>query len=542
MLLRLLDAPDGGVHAARLLAFLAPSSAGEDLIRLARDRDRPYWHRVYALRGLARADVPLPEDAFVDLLGEILARPLPPGGAACARPPSTPPLGELVALAARVRTHHDKLVDHLARATPEARRELLASIVSLEEKPSPRLETWLVERWLEESLRRGPDVEDCHVARAAAPEYPEALAVLEAFWRERPIDDGFFWDLLQHSDLATNLDEPRRAEALAALVLPIPDLHAALGPGGLRRVVRRVLVDHSFARRCPVDKTNRPPEYTVRAALAFVKDEPEGPELAAKLLAHVKLHPDVRAALGLALFHRYRKIVLHYMEVRGADEDNHPLVRAVLREIRKNPDTRDRRALLSVLGSPDPETRYLALDALESVGETRHLNDGLLAALAGDPHPVVQLRATAALARHGDAPRMAALVDTARKNPSVVLRAEAIRLLGALPLVAQDPFHGFECALLEDHALDDSEYHAPASEQAAIALGAAFGANALTALLQGHLRARSNAALDAIEAAIEVILEEVEGGARRTPVTRRLEIITRDGGHAAGFCPFSARA
>ena len=80
-----------GLRAARLLSFLAPRSLAASLTSLALDRDQRSWHRIYALRALARAGAGLSEESLARLLDEVFADE-PAAPIACgALFPTTPP-------------------------------------------------------------------------------------------------------------------------------------------------------------------------------------------------------------------------------------------------------------------------------------------------------------------------------------------------------------------------------------------------------------------------------------------------------------------
>jgi len=524
------------VNAARLLSFLAPPSLAPALTRIAVDPERPSWHRIYALRALARAAAGLSDENLARLLDEVFADE-PGAPLACGvRLRTTPPLVEIVPFA-RSATRRAALLARLERATPDARRAWLTSMVCLADKPCEELEAWLVTRWLDDVSPSSPAAEDASLAFSLADEYPEALDVLVAYRRARPRDAELFDEIRLFPTLADDLGDETRAEAAAALVLPRRDLLRFFSVEGLRKAIRKAVLDHGFALLCPLEKPGAP--YRYRGALALLDEDDEGATLAADLLAHARLHETIRADLGLVLYRRKRLVALRYLEERGADPENLALSRALLRDIAKNPDTRDRAALIAALHFLDPAARFLALDILEAVSEDGPAFRAALDGLAADDDPFVRLRVTGALARRGQATSLQSLLETARSSAEVKLRGEALRLLG-MQAEARDHFELFERALLEDHAEEEPEGHTPAAEQAAIALGAVFGPEAASALLRGHLIAPSNAALGAIEAALSLVLDEMKG-APRTIAARRQEIIMRDGGWCTAWSPFSSR-
>ncbi|MDI3283775.1 HEAT repeat domain-containing protein [Polyangium sp. 15x6] len=509
-----------GLRAARLLALLAPPSLAAALTRIAADPARSFWHRGYALRALARASIGLPDETFARLLDEVLVD----------NPAA--PLAELFPFA-RSGARLAALLARFDRATPAARRAWLATMGRLADHRCEEIEAWLVARWIEDVARTSPDDEDASLAVYLAEDHPDVLDVLAAYFRDRPQDPELFEDIRLFPDLAHRLDDETRAAAAAALVLPRRDLLRRSSIAELRRAARKAVLDHNFARFCPIDKPRT--SYGYRGALAFLEEDENGPAMAANLLARARLHEALRADLGLVLHRRRRRVAVQYLERRGADPENLELARALLREIAKNPDTRDRAALLAALHFPDPEARFLALDVLDAVAENGPTFRAALESLAEDPDPFVRLRVTGALACRGHASHMQTLVEAARASANATLRALAIRLLGMLD-EARDHFALFERALLEDHAAEEPDGPTPTVEQAAFALGSVFGPEATTALLRGLLLAPSNASLDVVEAALSVILDEMEG-APLTTSARRQEITLRDGGRCTSWSP-----
>jgi hypothetical protein len=527
------------LRAARLLAFLAPPSLAPDFLRVALDRSSSRWFRVFALRALARIDHPLPLEALRALLDEL---PLDVDQAAlqCGQLfPPHPPLPEILPLAGGL-ARESIVLDHLARCTPARLRELLLVSLTLTDFPSPRVKDWLLARWLEDAGGRIPEEMDAAVARCALEDdHPEALAVLNAFWAHHPRGAEFFWDLLRFPELGASLHGEGRDEAARALVLPVNDLLDVLGPVDLEKATREAVLEQSFRFRCPIPPVSRSEEYRYRGALAILEAWAQGPALATDLLNSAVLHADVRAEVGLALFRKRRGAALGLIELRPTEDDNGPLARELLREVAKNADIRDRSPVRAALRSPEPEARFLAIDILEALNEDAPGHRQSLAELAADPDPYVRIRAQAALARRGDTPCLSALV-AALGTTDVHLRAEALRRLGELE-AAREHFSVLGCALREDHARGEADEHrTPVAEQAALALGAVFGPEALTALLQGYLAARSNATLDMLEAALAVLLEETPEQPR-TPAERRIEIVARDGGQVSAWSPFDAR-
>ncbi|TKD02259.1 HEAT repeat domain-containing protein [Polyangium fumosum] len=532
-LLPWLDLPGcAGLRAARLLSFLAPRSLAPALMRIATDPARPCGHRIYALRALARASVGLPDETLSRLLDEVFADE-PETPLACgADYVTTPSLIELLPFAKSGPRRAD-LRARLERASPEARRGWLRSMSFLVDKPCEELEAWLVARWREDVARRSPDEDDAALAFSLADTHPDALDVLAAYRRTGPRDAELFEDIRRLPDLADLLGDEIRAEAAAALVLPRRELLRFSSAAEIRKAARKAVLDHNFTLRCPIEKPRVHHRY--RGALAFLEEDEEGPALAADLLAHARLHETIRADLGLVLHRRKRRISVAYLERRGSAPENLDLARVLLRDIAKNPDTRDRSALLAALHFPDPEARFLALDVLDAVAEDGPTLQTALESLAEDPDPFVRLRVIGARARRGHASQVQALAEAAQSSADVKLRAEALQLLGRIDEARE---HGalFERALLEDHAGEELD-HTPAAEQAAIALGCVFGPDAATALLRGHLLAPNDAARGAVEAALSVALAEMEG-APLTASVRRQEITIRGGERCTSWSPF----
>jgi hypothetical protein len=531
-LLPLLDDESSPWHlrAARLVAFLAPRSLAPAYVRIALDRGRAFWIRIYALRALARSG----EAIAADALGALLAEDPPAPAALFPSTPTTPPLVELLPLA-RDASLVSLVLAHLAQKPPAFVRALLLQSVTLADKPSLKVERWLVVRWREDLARRTPDDEDAEVARAALDEYPEVKGVLVAHWSRAARDNQFFWDLYFHPELVDLLvtDEATHAEAARNLVLSPWALHEALGAKELRKAVIEAVRAKSVAL---VQGEEQPAPHRYRGALDLL--EFNDPDLAAELLADGTLAPAVRAEIGVALLHKRRHLALREL-VRGAEPEHRPLVRALLQAVATNPCGQDLADLRGCLDLPDAAVQYRALDMLNGLAEDGPAVREALARLASHDDPCLRVRALGALARRGHDESLRALIEAAGSAPEVFVRAEAIRRLGALD-VASEHFDVFERALRADHAGDGAGLHTPAAEQAAIALGAVFGAEALTALIRGYLVAPSEPAESAIESAMAVVMEELTGPARSV-AERREEIVARDGGATTGWTPFDER-
>ncbi|UQA56201.1 HEAT repeat domain-containing protein [Polyangium aurulentum] len=533
-LLPLLDDESSPWHlpAARLVAFLAPRSLVPAYVRIALDRGRGFWIRICALRALARSGEAIAEDALAALLAEDPPAPAP--AALFPSAPTTPSLVELLPLA-RGPSRLSLVLAHLAQKPPAFVRALLLESVTLADKPSPEVERWLVDRWLEDLAGRAPDDEDAEVARAALDAYPEVKGVLVAHWSRAARDDRFFWDLYFHPDLVDLLvtDEAARAEAARALVSSPWALREVLGAEAIRRAV----IEAVRAKSAALVRSEEPPApYRYRGALDWL--EFNDPDLAAELLADETLAPVVRAELGVALLHKRRHLALRAL-VRGGEPGHRPLVRALLRAVAVNPCGQDLAELRGCLDLPDPAAQYRALDLLDALAEDGPAVREALSRLASHDDPRLRVRALGALARRGHGESLRALVEAARSASEVCVRAEALRRLGALD-AARDHFKVFEQALRSDHASDGAGLHTPAAEQAAIALGAVFGGEALTALMRGYLVAPGELAEMAIESAMAVVMEELTGTAR-SAAERREEIVARDGGVTVGWTPFDGR-
>jgi len=546
------DASPVAVAAARLLASLCSGTLAPALLALARSRERPYWVRTYALRGLARAGVELPLEALRDLLDE---QPLAGMGGLITGDvpaPTTPPMLDLLRLC-RAPDQQRLALGRLARMAPDAQRSLLHECVTIALPPPASIVAWLHDRWMERVRRQAggaggapqrPSEEDVWVARDASIAHPGSAALLLDHWRARgPRGEEFWQELEQHPALTALLDEDAaaRAEAAKALALPLGGLLAELGPKRLRRELKSAVLDLSYHRRCPVDRPAWPLERRSGAACRVLAAWSEGAAIVLDLLEEALLHPDTRADLALAALSQDRGAALAYLGSRLDTAEDLEGIRAALREIQLAPREEDRAFLRGAARLQDPEAQHRAMDALEALGEE---GEGWLEALreiAGGGSPLPRVRALCALARRGDRGAARALVEAASEDADVLVRAEAIRRLGELDEGAEH-LDRFERALRSDHASHGPE-DLPAAEQAALALACAGGEAARSALLRGYFAALNDMTFDIIEDVLRCLDHLREGDT--TPRARLARILADEGAAAARWAarwsPFSSK-
>jgi hypothetical protein len=230
------------------------------------------------------------------------------------------------------------------------------------------------------------------------------------------------------------LDREQQLAAARRLELELPDLIELLGPPGLARALRAAVHDHSFALRCPVDRPETDAIYS--RALWLLRSWSEAPAIMLRLLARAALHPKVEADLAetLAWAHRAFACRLVAWHLGHRDPAALHVVRAVLRVLRRVPQRDDRDVLRAALALRDVESRCLALEALDALGEDGDAFRDILRALAGRPEPMVRLYAARALARRGEA-RFTALIHAARTDPDPNLRVFALDALADLSRV-----------------------------------------------------------------------------------------------------------
>ena len=423
----------------------------------------------------------------------------------------------------------------LARAAPEVRRELVSDLVMREPPPSAALIAWVMDRWLDDVATRGPEEDDADIAWWIVARHPEAAKVALVYWSRRTRDlPALLHAMRQRADLALLLDGPGRLDAARQLVLPLPDLLAVLGFHGLRAAVKAAVHAMSAYQASPGKKYDAPMEFRFHDARDLLRDLVRGPRhRPGELLQGASLTPETRREVTLALFRQDRAGAFR---AALSHPDGALALRGLVRAMRREPREGDRGLLLQAVRFRDDGVRYLAVDALEAAGEDGEAWKDFLRALARRAPPVLRVRAAAALARLGEAGWEEALVAAAVTEADVNARGEALRGLARLDGAGRY-FEIFERAMLEDHAhAGEMGYHAPAAEQAAIALGAVGGERALTPLIRACLMGQSNALLDVIEPILDLI--EREGDATGAPGERLARIREVDQGWASTWEPY----
>jgi HEAT repeat protein len=154
---------------------------------------------------------------------------------------------------------------------------------------------------------------------------------------------------------------------------------------------------------------------------------------------------------------------------------------------------------------PDRALRYGAVERVDAAGGRLAEWRGWLEERSRDEDPFVRLRATAALVHRGLRLRLPEIVHAATEADHVLLRGEAIRLLGIVHPEAHVEL--FRRALLEDR--EKSQHCSmPAAEAAVVALARLGTPAALTALLQGYFVPWGEELPNIIEQRLEILLQE----------------------------------
>jgi hypothetical protein len=168
---------------------------------------------------------------------------------------------------------------------------------------------------------------------------------------------------------------------------------------------------------------------------------------------------------------------------------DHSIAGTALDWMAVDPCAADREFLLWASTSRTAEFRYHAIQGMEALGEESLLWQQRLEELPRDRYPYVRLHAAGALARRGDASRLAEILREAREAKDVCVRAEAVRVLGEMDAKAH--FSLLRQAFVSDH--EEHEYpgfgalHTPVAEEAGLALARLGTPEAMTALIQAYV-------------------------------------------------------
>ncbi|RJS20827.1 hypothetical protein DRW03_19325 [Corallococcus sp. H22C18031201] len=291
--------------------------------------------------------------------------------------------------------------------------------------------------------------------------------------------------------------------AVAALLLPVEDMVDALGAQGLLASLKKTLHEDSRAWHLTPLGVAHPKHLDDAARLLATWREAR--PLFHKMLCALDLATPTRRALVRALFNHDRALAPRWAREAERYPDNAPLVREVLRLVAQAPIESDRAFLWHWLRSEAAWAMAWALEGLLVLGESGAEWRARLLDLRRSNDIYVRLRAAAGLVReevHADA--LMELRACARDATLPVIRAEAIRWLGAVDAEASRPFlyQAVEAAPMSrrlatredlDEQEDDSGQVAapvPEAEEAAAALDRLGTPEDLARLLDSRLRYR----------------------------------------------------
>jgi HEAT repeat protein len=452
--------PSTALRATFALGGIATSALAPHLVVLAIRRELPLGVRGVALAMLARLGAQLPDADLDALLDEQPHAPREGGEA--------PHLGFVVALA-QTDAQRARVLAFLDDAGRDVRASLLLHTVK-----DATLRASLVSRWRAEVDIDNPSSWDREIARVVARDL--AVPVMLGYWRRSglPRRPRFWSDIRDCPELITLLpSEDLRVDAAEGLKLNLGQELELLGAGGLRRVLRRVVHERSFALRCPVAPWDDAYERLYQRALEFLKAWPEGARIALGLLTGAVLHAEVRKDLVRILWRVRRAWGRRWIAPRVRDPEAIDEVRAAAEVARDAPSPEDRDVLCAMLAVSDERVRcaaIAALDAIAAVDPASARDEGLadiLSSIASRPKSRARLAALLSLVRRGHRRFFAGLRDAcASRDPEE--RWLAIEAIGRL---AQDEEVGAACTLeLEAAATGDFSIHARAEAVGRLAL------------------------------------------------------------------------
>jgi len=470
---------------------------------------------VYALRGLARLQAPLPPRELQTLLAE-------QSSVNGSSPDRLFTLGLLKLF--RTPEALELAMEVLQRWSAEDRSRLLLELNSWVDPIAPEVTDWLYARWLAEDRSRVQDVQDEDCSRLNVEiafrtlERPESRALLVEYWRQARGDERReLLDYLGYSEDAlaevVTTNERERRELIKGLALPHSVLVDFCGEDELLQQIEETLRrENRLLRSGGPRRPHFPPPIALRAL---------------RLLAHCQgANADARISSLVCcpdIDWRLRERLLEIVWERDPAEftmiahaathpGNRALARCVLRWMSQEPRAADTDFLLWATDQQtDAEFRYRAVELLEMRGENSPAWQQRLEGLSRDSDPFVRLQAVGALVRRGDASRLAEVVHAATNAKDVCVRAEAVRVLEELDPASHFPI--LRNALLEDHE-DWDGYFTPVAEEAAFALARLGTPDAVAVLAQGYLLAPGNPIWDALDDYLAVLLDRLEGRER----------------------------
>jgi hypothetical protein len=422
--------------------------------------------------------------------------------------------------------------DHLAGWPAADRAALLSELVGPTSDVAPELGEWLYVCWLRED-RHSPESDNGEFASPRnvviarrTDERPESQALLIEFWRQAEGDER----RRRHAELSDDEGEltaavahnPQEMRELAeAFVLCYESLAAYFGSDQvlLDQIEASIRKASQRLHASPDDDAGVSEAETERAWRLLRKlREVDVRSRIASLLACPDLHPRLSKDLFFVFYGLDRccaeALARKLAETTGKSSFAGLVLLLMGRKaLRTQPDF-----LLWAGRQPDRTLRYRAVERVDAAGGRLGEWHSWLEERSRDEDPFVRLRATAALLRRGMRSRLPEIVRAATGAQEVLVRGEAIRLLGLFdpePHVAL-----FRRALLKDR---EKFQHSsmPAADAAVLALAHLGTPAALTALLQGYFVPWGEEIPYTIEHYLEILLREPGADGWRELPSRR---------------------
>ncbi|RKG93142.1 hypothetical protein D7V88_03625 [Corallococcus terminator] len=389
------------------------------------------------------------------------------------------PSTEALLTLARTEDAWDAAEAVLLKCSPQLRAHVLASTERT--RFSPRLVEWLYSRWF--LYDRHPLAEgDAWDRRAnlrvavAHRERPEARRLLDAWARDAAAE-------VLKSQLQQSIN--------VLLLLPLPDLLAAVGPEALLRLLHRIVRAESVAQTVPYGLQQSPPGSA--RALELLVEWREARPLLRSFLCDFDIPDGVRRLLLHHLVDHDPAMAVRWALAAMRYPDNAALVRFVLQGAARQPAPGDRPLFLAALQGEDAEGQGFALEGLFALGESGAGWCDRLTSLVHSSDEPVRLRAAACLVREGQREWLPMLRQAALEAPEQGLRAEAVRWLGQVDAEASRPMLK---QVLSEVATSSHPNHASGADEAARALSRQGTAENLSALLDAALRGCCSPSID----------------------------------------------
>jgi HEAT repeat protein len=413
--------------------------------------------------------------------------------------------------------------------SPRERALLLLDVNDLDgEGVAAEWADWLYHRWLREDRPRLQNARRYGLSLNLLVTFetqtrPESRALLIERWRRSRGDrrQRCLSSLCGHDDEGVPLeclgDDPRELRELAeALVLRPVDLRTYYGSDSLLQVIEEQI--RAIDREPWLEGYPSPRSWSVgfHRLMNLLRTWPED-EIESRLCSLFlcpNLEPDTRERLFRVLWERYRARVGPLVHAAAQDLGAPALARTHhdLERMATEPCPADRE-FLRWAAEQDPEPwpalRYLAVQALEALGERSDGWQQRLLELSRDVNPFVRLQAMAALVRRGDERYSPQIVRDAVEAKAVCVRAEALWILGELD--AKQHFDLLRTALLNDHE-EFTRCDAVAAQEAALALVRLGTPEVMTALIRSFLVAPISVASE-VYWYLRPLAAHLEGGA-----------------------------